>query len=88
MPPPPVELPAAPVPQLSQEALTRLADARAAVAEARRTRTLWLSAANLLKDAERAAAQQDSPATIRLSNEIVAVCEKSALQARQAPVVW
>jgi hypothetical protein len=79
---------AATPPALSAEASLALETARLRVADARQRRTLWKSAFEKLAEAEAAAAKRDSSGTIKLSNEIVALCELSTAQALRPPVVW
>jgi hypothetical protein len=73
---------------LSESAAATLEKARLQVADAKRTRSLWKSAAEKLGAAEVAATNQDSANTLRLSNEIIALCEQSRAQLRHPPVVW
>ncbi len=77
-----------PPPVLSADAIAALQTARQRVAHARTARTLWRSAAEKLAEAEIAAVKNDSNTTLRLSHEIVALCEKSTAQASLPPVVW
>jgi len=78
----------APQPPLSAEATSALADAKRRVDDAKANRTLWKSAVAKLAAAEMAASKQDSANTLKLANEIVAICELSTAQAARPPVNW
>ncbi|MBC7625591.1 MAG: hypothetical protein H7232_19710 [Aeromicrobium sp.] len=73
---------------LTTAAATALEQARLQVADARQSRTLWKSAAQKLDAAELAATSQDSVSTLRLSKEIIVLCEQSRAQTQRPPVVW
>lgn len=73
---------------LTTAAATALKQARLQVADARQSRTLWKSAAQKLDAAELAATSQDSVSTLRLSKEIIVLCEQSRAQTQRPPVVW
>jgi hypothetical protein len=74
--------------KLSEAATAALEKARLHVADAKRSRTLWKSAAEKLAEAELAATSRDSASTLRLSHEIVVLCEQSRAQLLHPPVVW
>ena len=89
---PPNDTPAA-VPKsspavLSETAAATLEKARLQVADAKRARTLWKSAAEKMSAAELAAMNQDSASTIRFSNEVISLCEQSRAQLLRPPVSW
>lgn len=89
-PPAPVAIttPAKPT-ALTPSAQTALAQARTHVAQAAERATLWPSATKILKQAEAAALQFDSPLTTKLADEVSALCAASVKQAGYAPVqVW
>ncbi|MFM7461390.1 MAG: hypothetical protein ACKO15_11210 [Burkholderiales bacterium] len=73
---------------LSDTAAAALAQARLQVADAKRARALWKSAAEKLNAAELAASRHDSANTLRLSNEIISLCEQSRAQLLYPPVTW
>jgi hypothetical protein len=73
---------------LSEAATTALGKARLEVADAKRSRSLWKSAADKLTAAELAATNQDSANTLRLSNEIILLCELSRAQLLHPAVIW
>jgi hypothetical protein len=73
---------------LSEAAAAALEQARLQVADAKRSRALWKSAAEKLNAAELAASKHDSATTLRLSNEIISLCEQSRAQLLLPPVVW
>lgn len=77
-----------PADRLSAEAIAALAQAKQRVAEAKASRTLWKSAFDKLAVAELAAVKQDSQLTLKLANEIVALCQLSTAQASLPAVVW
>jgi hypothetical protein len=73
---------------LSEAAAATLEKARLQVADAKRTRTLWKSAAEKMSAAELAATNQDSASTIRFSNEVISLCEQSRAQSLRPPISW
>ncbi|MCA3038636.1 MAG: hypothetical protein ING73_08905 [Rhodocyclaceae bacterium] len=73
---------------LSETAAAALEQARLQVADAKRSRALWKSAAEKLNAAELAASRHDSANTLRLSNEIISLCEQSRAQLLFPPVAW
>jgi hypothetical protein len=91
--PPPAPVVATPVPppaptSLTTEAESILIAAAQRVRNAEITRTLWSSAKTKLEEAREAAKKFDSPTTIRLATEVIALCERSEAQAKSAPVTW
>ena len=90
-PPAPVVL--APVVQkptaLTAAAQAALVEARDLAATASAATALWPSAASLLSQAEAAAVQFDSQLTIKLSQEVSALCAASVKQLSYSPVkLW
>ncbi|MEI6736896.1 MAG: hypothetical protein WCL29_00285 [Pseudomonadota bacterium] len=73
---------------LTEEALVALALADQSVTNARASHTLWTSAVEKLGAARNAAIVFDSDNTLKLSREIVALCARSAAQAKLPPVTW
>jgi hypothetical protein len=65
-----------------------LAQARSHVTQAAERAALWPSAAQLLKQAEAAALQFDSPLTIKLADEVSALCVASVKQSGYPPLSW
>ncbi len=65
-----------------------LLQARNHVTQAAERAALWPSAAQLLKQAEAAALQFDSPLTIKLADEVSALCVASVKQSGYPPLSW
>ncbi len=82
-----------PVPLVAPTALTEqaaliLMRAEHSVIEARKTYSLWTTAAAKLAMARQAASSFDSDNTIIYSQQAIALCERSAAQAKLPPVSW
>lgn len=83
-PPPALVSPTA----LTEQAALILMRAEHSVDEARKTRSVWTTAAEKLALARQAAAGFNSENTIALSQEVIALCARSAAQAKLPPVSW
>jgi hypothetical protein len=73
---------------ITPHAQNALAQARSHVTQALERTVLWPSAVQLLKQAEAAALQFDSPLTIKLADEVSALCVASIKQSGYPPLSW
>lgn len=73
---------------LTESAALALNLAEQCVADARKNHTLWTVAVEKLVAARHAAKLFNSDTTITLSQEIIALCARSAAQAKSPPVTW
>ncbi len=86
--PPPVAVVPSKLTALTPFAEVALSAARSQVTLAAASETLWPRTVTLLKQAEAAAAQFDSPLTIALADEVSALCAVSVKQPTYAPISW
>jgi hypothetical protein len=90
-PAPVVVAPPAPPPKptsLTAEAEGALKAAEQSIVEARVKRALWTAAIEQLTLARNAAKLFDSETTLKHAREVVALCQLSAQQATNQPVLW
>lgn len=73
---------------LNPDAQLALAQARIHVAQAAERTALWTSISQLLKQAETAALQFDSPLTTKLAVEVSDLCATSVKQSGYPPLSW
>ncbi len=73
---------------LTEQASLALGLAEQCVVDGRKNHTLWTVAVEKLAQARNAAKIFNSDTTITLSQEIIALCARSAAQAKSPPVTW